>query len=371
MSGHVAPKDVKVHGAYGDSVLPRGKGAEEEEEEQKEGVPSRPNVALYLKKIQEPLNTTRIRRKGCAGWPCQDGYLCDFCVLRPEWTAEAKADALEREVHELRQQVSSLKSQQADVETLRRAEKMVAGKHWSQGQQDQLGTIGALVKDSKARLEAIEATRSRIAAETVRDGMLQQLEALQAKLNEKERLLSEANQTVSALQQTLSVCQRDLRVSAEELKNKRIMIADAFKEKSRAVQDVTRANSRIEVQDQELLIKAQQTAALIERVQRLNDIELERDRYSELANLRAGLAQGVMDEVAADIVFAERVRDEHVTTVKRLSKENKDTKRMMMDQQTVVAKLRSQVQEYKNREANASVVAAAVERRNKLASKKR
>lgn len=38
--------------------------------------------------------------------------------------------------------------------------------------------------------------------------------------------------------------------------------------------------------------------------------------------LRASLAQGVMDQVASDIVFAERVRDEHVTTVKRLSKEN-------------------------------------------------
>jgi len=370
MSG-VALKDARIHGSYGDTVVPRT-GDEDQEEVKKEQA-NRPNVQLYLKKIQEPLNATRIRRQGCSGWPCQNGYLCDFCVLRPEWTAEARADALQAEADELRGQVAVLRKQQADVETLKRAEKMVAGKHWSEGKEKQLETIGGLVKDSKARLEAIEATRAKIAAQTVRDGTLQQLEALQARMNAKERELSKANQQVEALQQTLVVCQRDLRVSAEELKNKRIMVADAFKEKSRAAQEATRANARIEIQDQELVIKANQIVSLIERVEQLQSVERERDRYRELADLRAGLAQGVMDQVAEDIVFAERVRDEHVSTVKKLSKDNKETKRMMMDQQTVVAKLRSQVQEYKNREANASLVSAAMERRNKIAasSKKR
>lgn len=42
----------------------------------------------------------------------------------------------------------------------------------------------------------------------------------------------------------------------------------------------------------------------------------------------------------------------------------------MQDQQTVVAKLRTQVQDLKTKEANAAVMAAALERRQKLEATK-
>jgi hypothetical protein len=228
---NVAPRDARLHGAYGDIVVHVPSAGELEEKKQEAA--SRPNVQLYLKKIKEPNNLTKIRRQGCSGWPCQQGYLCDFCVLRPEWTAEAKADKFEAESEELRKEIKILREQQANVETLRRAEKMVSGKHWSQVEENRLESIGNLVQDSKARLEAISSTRAKIAAETARDGLMQQLTAMQERMNIKERQLSEANQRVEALQQTLSVCQRDLKTASEEIKNKRVLMAEAFKEKSR------------------------------------------------------------------------------------------------------------------------------------------
>jgi hypothetical protein len=66
---------------------------------------------------------------------------------------------------------------------------------------------------------------------------------------------------------------------------------------------------------------------LIVKLQELQSVGEERDRYKEIANMRAGLAQGVMDQVAIDLVFAERIRDEQVTTVKKLTTDNQRIKR--------------------------------------------
>ena len=70
-------RDIKIHGAYGDTVVNL---REQKEEEGKAS--HRNNVKLYLKALNEPNKLVQIRKKGCLGWPCQQGYLCDFCVLR-------------------------------------------------------------------------------------------------------------------------------------------------------------------------------------------------------------------------------------------------------------------------------------------------
>jgi hypothetical protein len=74
-------------------------------------------------------------------------------------------------------------------------------------------------------------------------------------------------------------------------------------------------------------LNPEQVKKLIVKLQELQAVGEERDKYKEIADKRAGLAQGVMDQVAIDLVFAERIRDEHVTTVKKLTTDNQRIKR--------------------------------------------
>lgn len=64
------------------------------------------------------------------------------------------------------------------------------------------------------RLEALHATRSKVAAENVRDGVLQQLSALQESTNRKDRELSECHTRIDALSQTLAGAQREVKSCA-------------------------------------------------------------------------------------------------------------------------------------------------------------
>lgn len=159
----MSANDKKLHGAYGDSVLPKpvDDAEVEQQEEQKPSnrkpgtaatsQGSKPNVQIYLKEIRKPEVALKLRRQGCAGWPCHEGYLCNFCLLRPEWTAEAQIGpmqvlycglssqsrcpifhclcpthvstsrillfASQEEIDELRHTVMRLRKQQSDVDT--------------------------------------------------------------------------------------------------------------------------------------------------------------------------------------------------------------------------------------------------------------
>ena len=161
--------DKELHGAYGDSVRPPNDnlqattGKSDDEEADAPATPKKkydgpkafkPNATVYLKSIKDPSRADEIRRQGCTGWPCHDGYLCNFCLLRPEWIAESKVEPLEEELHDLRQTVVLLRSQQADVETLKKAERLVAGKHWSAQGDNRISTLNSMLEDSRARIEA-------------------------------------------------------------------------------------------------------------------------------------------------------------------------------------------------------------------------
>eukprot|EP00961_Rhodomonas_salina_P158848 2138483-Rhodomonas_salina.4 len=159
----MSANDKKLHGAYGDSVLPKpvDDAEVEQQEEQKPSnrkpgtaatsQGSKPNVQIYLKEIRKPEVALKLRRQGCAGWPCHEGYLCNFCLLRPEWTAEAQIGPMQEEIDELRHTVMRLRKQQSDVDTLKKAERLVTGKYWSAMEDNRLGTLNSLLEDSKAR----------------------------------------------------------------------------------------------------------------------------------------------------------------------------------------------------------------------------
>ena len=95
-------KDKRLHGSFGDSVIERKEEADVEEQQaggeegkqDKTAKGFKPNALLYLKKIKQPGFAAELKRKGCSGWPCHAGFLCDFCMLRPEWIAESKLEPL-------------------------------------------------------------------------------------------------------------------------------------------------------------------------------------------------------------------------------------------------------------------------------------
>eukprot|EP00286_Rhodomonas_abbreviata_P028162 CAMPEP_0181313566 /NCGR_PEP_ID=MMETSP1101-20121128/14315_1 /TAXON_ID=46948 /ORGANISM="Rhodomonas abbreviata, Strain Caron Lab Isolate" /LENGTH=430 /DNA_ID=CAMNT_0023420525 /DNA_START=513 /DNA_END=1805 /DNA_ORIENTATION=- len=341
--------DKQLHGAYGDSVIPKPLQLDGPDGDEKAhaGQGSRPNVQIYLQEIRKPDNSLKLRRQGCAGWPCHDGYLCDFCLLRPEWAAQAKIGPMQEEIDDLRHTIVGLRKQQADVDTLKKAERLVTGKYWSAMEDNRLGNLNSLLQDSKARLEAEEAVRGKIAAETAQASLLEQLTNMQEKLEQKERDVSTARQKTEALSESLTETQRELKFVTGELDQKRMMIADAIKEKGRAGHEVMRLKTLLSAQESELLVRGEQVKALIVELQKLQQLEREKEAFKLLAEQRASLALGVMDQVAEDIVLAERTRDEHAQAVRRLTKEQALTKKSMISQNNTMARLRTELAEAK------------------------
>ena len=368
-------RDKALHGSFGDSVIPREARLQVEEIEgstpkieTKSGPKSfKPNATVYIKSIKDPARADEIRRQGCTGWPCHDGYLCNFCMLRPEWVAESKVEPLQEEVSILRQTVANMRSQQADVETLRKAERLVAGKHWSAQADNRMATLNSMLEDSRARLEAQEATSKRVAAETVRDSLMQHLTTLQQQMAVQEKDLTHAKQRVEALNESLTDVQRQLLFSNEELAQKRMLISDAIKEKSR-FRDLARTlQLTIDAQNHELAVRGEQTKALILEVQRLQDIEGDRNRYQNLAAQRAGIAQSIMDAVSEDIIMAERMRDEKSHQIRKLNKDIQNKNKTLANQNYSMAKLRTELTETK-RLAEEAAARQAIQRRQSSAS---
>ena len=371
-------RDRELHGCFGDSVIPRegrleAAGARSEDEGDGGGEGGRqkrpdgpksfkPNATVYLKAIKEPDRADEIRRQGCTGWPCHDGYLCNFCMLRPEWVAESKVEPLLEEVGTLRQTVADLRSQQADVETLRKAERLVAGKYWSTQGDNRISTLNSMLEDSRARLEAQEATARRVAAETVRDSLMQQLSTLQERMAVQEKDFTHSKQKVEALSESLADVQGQLRFANEELSEKRMLISDAIKEKGR-FRDLSRQlQLTIDAQNHELVVRGEQTKALILEVQRLQDIEADRDRNKDLAAQRAGIAQSIMDAVSEDIIMAERMRDEQTHKIKKLNKEVQNKNKTLQQQNTSMSKLRTELTESRRKEEEAAAREQALRR---------
>jgi chromosome segregation ATPase len=305
----------------------------------------RPNVKYYLSQLQDTKTKARLQRAGCAGWPCHDGYLCNFCLLRPEWTAEARLIPLQEEVCELRETVARLRQQQADVDTLERAERLVSSKHWSAEQETRLGTLNSMLEDSKARIEAQDAKRELQACQTVRDTLLAQLDAVQRRTEQKDRENSEIKQRVEGLSEALADTQRQLRFVERELADKRSTISDAMKEKGRAGHEARRLRTLLDAQNTELALRGEQVKALIVELQHRQDVERERDHFKDVANQRARLAKSIMLEVSEDVVLAERTRDEHVSALHKVHKENQLVKKQLLSQNTALAKLRSELTE--------------------------
>lgn len=355
-------RDKALHGDFGDSVIPREAGlraAPDEESVRKkksDGPKSfKPNATVYLKSIKGPERADDIRRQGCTGWPCHDGYLCNFCMLRPEWVAESKVEPLTQEVSDLRQTVANMRAREADIETLGKAERLVAGKHWSSQADNRISTLNSMLEDSRARIESQEATARRVAAETVRDSLLLQLTSLQDRMTAQDRDLRQSNQQVEALGESLTDAQRELRFANEELKEKRMVISDAIKEKSRFRDLSRKLQSTIDVQEHEIAVRGEQTKALILEVQRLQEIEESRDRFKGLASQRASIAQSIMDAVSEDIIMAERMRDEHTHHIRKLGKEIQSKNKNLMSNNNSMAKLRTELTESKR---NVSAVAS-------------
>jgi hypothetical protein len=67
----------------------------------------------------------------------------------------------------------------------------------------------------------------------VRDSLLEQLTTLQNRLESKERDLTTSHQKVEALSESLATAQYSLRFNNDELAEKRKILSDAIKEKSR------------------------------------------------------------------------------------------------------------------------------------------
>jgi len=348
-------RDKALHGNYGDSVMQRETGREAAPQREgeaalqlKKGPKSfKPNATVYLKSIKEPMRADDIRRQGCTGWPCHDGYLCNFCMLRPEWLAESKVEPLTQEVSDLKQTVANLRAREADVETLAKAERLVAGKHWSSQADNRISMLNSMLEDSRARIEAQEATARRVAAETVRDSLLLQLTSLQDGMALQERDLGQAKQKVEALGESLTDAQRELRFANEELKEKRMIIGDAIKEKGRFRDLSHKLQSTIDVQEHELAVRGEQTKALIVEVHRLQEIEGDRDRFKGLASQRASIAQSIMDAVSEDVIMAERMRDEHSHHIRKLGKEIQTKNKNLANQNNSMAKLRTELTESK------------------------
>lgn len=358
-------RDKKLYGAFGDSVIgiqqpetskleapPEEEVAlcaqcsarkQSEERKQSEGPKSfKPNATVYLKSIKDPECSDKIRRRGCTGWPCHDGFLCDFCMLRPEWIAEGKVEPLLEEVSELKQTIANLRAQQADVETLKKAERLVTGKHWSTESDTRISTLNSMLEDSRARIEAQEAKARCAAAETVRDSLITQLTTLQERMEEQERVLTGYKQKVEALNESLADLQHQLRFATSELAEKRMLISDAIKEKSR-FRDMSRTlQSTIDVQNHELIVRGEQTKALILEVQRLQGVEGDRNKFKEIASQRAMIAQSIMDAVSEDVIMAERMRDEHTHQIRKLNKEIGSRNKSLQSLNTSMAKLRTE-----------------------------
>ena len=360
-------RDRELHGSFGDLVINRearleaaggarpdgeGEGEAEKVTQKKPDGPKsfKPNATVYIKSIKDPHRADEIRRLGCTGWPCHDGYLCNFCMLRPEWVAESKVQPLQEEVGHLRQTVADLRAQQADVETLRKAERLVAGKHWSSQGDNRISTLNSMLEDSRARLEAQEATARRVAAETVRDSLMQQLSTLQQRMAVQEKDFTHSKQKVEALCESLADVQGQLRFANEELAEKRMLISDAIKEKSRFRDMSRKLQLTIDAQNHELVVRGEQTKALILEVQRLQEIEKDRDRYRDLAAQRAGIAQSIMDAVSEDIIMAERMRDEHSHHIKKLNKEVLNKNKTLQQQNNSMSKLRAELTESRRKE---------------------
>jgi hypothetical protein len=121
-----------------------------------------------------------IARENICRRPCVSSYVLGLSSLRM-YLASAACSSLKNKVlpHSLlpsplrlflakqTQTVVQLRKQQADVETLKKAERLVEGKHWSSEQDSRISTLNSMLEDSRARLQAQEASARQVAAETV------------------------------------------------------------------------------------------------------------------------------------------------------------------------------------------------------------
>jgi chromosome segregation ATPase len=103
------------------------------------------------------------------------------------------------------------------------------------------------------------------------------------------------------------------------------------------------------------MVRNEQTKALIEEVQRLQDVEKDRDKFRDLAQQRAEIGQSIMDAVADDIVMAERTRDEHWHQIRKLNKDLSTKGKTLANQNNQMSKLRSDLTEAKRVAENAEV----------------
>ena len=112
--------------------------------------------------------------------------------------------AVQEEVQELKRTVGLLRQQQADVAKLEKAERLMAGSYWSAAEEKRLSSLSNMLGESRSRMQAVEEEGKRVAAETVRDSLLEQLAAARHALEEKERDLTLARQRIDALSDTVA-----------------------------------------------------------------------------------------------------------------------------------------------------------------------
>ena len=179
---------------------------------------------------------------------------------------------------------------------------------------------------------------------------MQQLSTLQQRMAVQEKDFTHSKQKVEALCESLADVQGQLRFANEELAEKRMLISDAIKEKSRFRDMSRKLQLTIDAQNHELAVRGEQTKALILEVQRLQEIEQDRDRYRDLAAQRAGIAQSIMDAVSEDIIMAERMRDEHSHHIKKLNKEMQNKNKALQQQNNSMSRLRAELTESRRKE---------------------
>ena len=200
----------------------------------------------------------------------------------------------QEEISDLKQTVALLRTQQADVATLQRAEALMSGDYWSAAEEKRIHSISALVEESKARLEAADAHQTAAAAETVRDTLLLQLAAAHEACDARDRALAAARQRAEALSETAAALRVETAHLAAQLDATRALVADAIREKGRAARDAGRLAAVAAAQELELGVRDEQLRRALLAAQALQGVEADRDRYRALAAERAGLAQGIL-----------------------------------------------------------------------------
>eukprot|EP00960_Hanusia_phi_P000109 3067-Hanusia_phi.AAC.1 len=316
-------KDKRLHGSFGDSVIPQkdeGEEVEEREEQiegdgkqQKTAKSFKPNALLYLKKIKQPDFAAELKRKGCSGWPCHAGFLCDFCMLRPEWIAEAKLEPLtvsgghasggsecraggDRRAQAVDRHLATAAAGCREVRTgqrarliLERAERLVAGKYWSKSDEERKLTLNSMLEDSTASTRsnpsqdscrasarqlagpAVEGARQGQGAGKQREAELKRDSSLFAAAGTREHQPQAAGHGAAGdagrhkeeaeLRTSLLLARARLTVLVQvekDLEDKRSMISEAFKEKSRSTAEARRLKLEVEATNMEIAAKNEQ-----------------------------------------------------------------------------------------------------------------